>query len=61
MFSLLSAQENVAVLNFTARDVSEVEAQVVSDRVRIALKNSGLYNVIERDIMDKVLGEQAFQ
>jgi TolB-like protein len=52
---------NIAVLNFTARNVSEVEAQVVSDRIRIAMKNTGKFTIIERNLMDKLLGEQQFQ
>ncbi len=55
------ARTNIAVLNFTARDVTDVEAQVVSDRIRIALKNSGKFTVIERNLMDKLLNEQKFQ
>ncbi len=57
----LSAQTNIAVLNFTARDVTNIEAQVVSDRIRIALKNTGSFTVIERNLMDRLLGEQSLQ
>lgn|GEM_PF-1624394 len=52
---------NIAVLNFTARNVNEVEAQVVSDRIRIAMKNTGKFTIIERNLMDKLLNEQRFQ
>jgi len=52
---------NIAVLNFIARNVTEVEAQVVSDRIRIAMKNTGKFTIIERNLMDKLLGEQRFQ
>jgi TolB-like protein len=52
---------NIAVLNFTARNVTEVEAQVVSDRLRIAMKNTGKFTIIERNLMDKLLNEQRFQ
>lgn len=61
LIQLVFAQTNIAVLNFTARDVTDVEAQVVSDRIRIALKNSGKFTVIERNLMDKLLNEQKFQ
>jgi curli biogenesis system outer membrane secretion channel CsgG len=52
---------NIAVLNFTARNVTEVEAQVVSDRLRIAMKITGKFTIIERNLMDKLLNEQRFQ
>jgi len=57
----LAQMSNIAVLNFTARNVTEVEAQVVSDRIRIAMKNTGKFTIIERNLMDKLLGEQRFQ
>lgn len=55
------SQTNIAVLNFTARDVTKTEAQVVSDRIRIAMKNTGKFTIIERNLMDKLLNEQQFQ
>lgn len=60
--SVLIAQKiNIAVLSLTANNVPNVEAAVVSDRIRIALKSSGSYNVIEREIMENILGEQELQ
>ncbi|MBU0711757.1 PEGA domain-containing protein, partial [bacterium] len=59
--SPLIAQTNIAVLNFTARDVTGTEAQVVSDRIRIALQKSSDFTVIERNLMDRLLKEQSLQ
>jgi len=50
--------KNIAVMNLTPRNVSEVEASVVSDRIRIALKQTGKFTVIERELMSKLLEEQ---
>lgn len=53
--------KNIAVMNLTPRNVSEVEASVVSDRIRIALKQTGKFTVIERELMSKLLEEQQLQ
>ncbi|MFA4906650.1 MAG: PEGA domain-containing protein [archaeon] len=53
--------KNIAVLNFTSRGTTDIEAQVVSDRIRINLKQSGKLIIVERELVDKVLSEQKFQ
>lgn len=53
--------KNIAVMNLTPRDLSEVEASVVSDRISIALKQTGKFTVIERELMSKLLEEQQLQ
>ncbi len=65
MISSISAQEtnrrNLAVYEFEPRGVSTVEAQVISDRIRIEIGKLGVYNIIERGLMEEVINEQAFQ
>lgn len=53
--------ENLAVFPFDARGVSEIEALAITDRIRYYVQNSENYNVIERDKMNLILKEQAFQ
>jgi len=60
----LSAQtkpKNVSVLRFTAQNVSDTDAVIVSDLLSVALVKSGTYRVLDRMNMDKILKEQAFQ
>ncbi len=54
-------RRNLAVYEFEPRGVSSVEAQVISDRIRIEIDKLGVYNIIERGLMEEVLREQAFQ
>ena len=51
----------VAVLKFEPRNISEAEAVILSDRLRAELVNTGQYNVLEREQMDKILREQKLQ
>ena len=53
--------KNIAVMNLTPRDLSEVEESVVSGRISITLKQTGKFTVIERELMSKLLGEQQLQ
>lgn len=53
--------KNIAVMNLTPRNVSEVEASVVSGRISIALKQTGKFTIIERELMSKLLEEQQLQ
>jgi len=52
---------NVAVAEFTGKNVSQADASIVSDFLRIELVNTGLFNVMDRNNMDSVLAEQKFQ
>ncbi|MCU0607854.1 MAG: PEGA domain-containing protein [Candidatus Edwardsbacteria bacterium] len=51
----------VAVLQFEPRSISQAEAVILSDRLRAELVNTGHYNVLEREQMDKILREQKLQ
>jgi TolB-like protein len=52
---------NIAVTEFDARGVSQVESLTISDFFRTALVNIGTLNVLDRNNMDKILAEQKFQ
>jgi len=52
----------IAVLTLkNANDVSDGEAQIITDRLRIELFKTGNVEVMEREQMDVVLKEQGFQ
>lgn len=51
----------VAVLGLDPNGVSEPEARALSDRLRIEIFNAGVYEVMERDKMNRILDEMQFQ
>lgn len=51
----------VAVGDLTPRGVSGSDAAIISDRLRAVLIQTGKVRVLERQEMDKILREQAFQ
>ncbi|MFH0947907.1 MAG: PorV/PorQ family protein [Elusimicrobiota bacterium] len=52
---------NLAVADFVAKNVSQSDASIVADFVRTELVNIGVYKVIEKASMDKILAEASFQ
>ena len=65
LISSISAQDigrrNLAVYTFDARGVSSIEAEAITDRIRLEVSKANVYIVIERGLMEEVLKEQAFQ
>lgn len=63
LLQLLAAQErnNIAIYEFEARGLSVIEAQSVTDRIRLEMARSDKYSVIEREMMEQILLEQDFQ
>lgn len=59
--SIIFAQSNLAVLEFDPKGVSETDAGIITDRLRIAIFETGKYTIIEREKMKDILSEQAFQ
>jgi len=51
----------VAVLELDPNGVTESEAKALSDRLRIEIFNAGVYEVMERDKMNRILDEMEFQ
>jgi len=51
----------IAVLAFEPKNVKKEEASVIADFLSTELVNSGIFLVVERENIDKVLREQAFQ
>lgn len=52
---------NIAVADFSGKNVSQADASIVADFLRTELVQTGIYNVIEKANMDKILAEAAFQ
>ncbi|MCX5785105.1 MAG: PorV/PorQ family protein [Elusimicrobia bacterium] len=52
---------NVAVADFSGKNVSQADASIVTDFLRTELVTTGLFNVMDRNNMDTVLAEQKFQ
>ena len=61
LFSFVSAQETIAVIEFEGLGISQTEAKALTNRLRDELVNTGKYTVIERGKMEEILKEQAFQ
>ena len=59
---LVFAQDiTIAVLEFEGKGVSQSETSTLTDRLRDEIFKTGVYNVLERGLMDDVLKEQGFQ
>ena len=52
---------NIAVAEFTGKNVSQADASIVGDFLRTELVNTRLFLVMDRNNMDSVLAEQKFQ
>lgn len=59
--SALSGKPQIAVLNLEGRGISENDAATLSERLRGQLVKTNAFIVIDRENMDKTLGEQGFQ
>ena len=63
-FSLASAQDfrqTVAVIDFDASGISQLEATSLTNRFRTAVGDVGAMRLVERGMMEEVLQEQGFQ
>ncbi len=57
----LSAQVNIAVIEFGGKNVLPGDASALTDRLRVELFLTGKFIVLEREKMDAILKEQQFQ
>lgn len=53
---------NIAVISFSTKDVTGGEAEIITELIRTEIVNMGIgfYNVLDRQYVDKVMGEHAF-
>lgn len=58
----IEANANIAVLSFSTKEVSDLEASIVSDLLRTEIVNLGAsyFNVLDRQYVNKVLSEHHF-
>jgi hypothetical protein len=56
-----TSKQTIAVLDFQANNASAGDAAFVSEFVRSAVVKAGVYNVVDKKNMEKILAEQAFQ
>ena len=61
LHSVSSAQTSIAVIDFEGKGVTNVEASALTDRLRTELFNIGGYKVVERGMMEEILGELGYQ
>jgi len=61
IFSSLFAQTQIAVVEFQANGVSQIEARALTDRLVLELFKTGEFTVLEREMLDKIIDEQKFQ
>ena len=64
LFSLVSAQDfrqTVAVIDFDASGISQLEATSLTNRFRTAVGDVGAMRLVKRGMMEEVLQEQGFQ
>ena len=64
LFSLASAQDfrqTVAVIDFDASGISQLEATSLTNRFRTAVGDVGVMRLVKRGMMEEVLQEQGFQ
>lgn len=59
--TLIFAQISIAVLELDGKGLSEMEASILTDRLRHELFQTGRYRVVERDMMGEIIDEQGFQ
>lgn len=60
-YSTSKAVTNIAVVQFSSRGISQEQAAILTDRLRVELVNTGEFKVFERDMMEKILEEQGLQ
>lgn len=52
---------SIAVTQFDATNMAEGDVRILTDRLRSELIEIGVYNVVERSLMEEILKEQNFQ
>ena len=53
--------QSIAVIEFEAKGISQIEASALSDELEMHLTNRGGYTLVERGKVEEVLQEQGFQ
>jgi len=59
--STAEEKPNVAVLDFTAKNLSRDDADIIAEFFKSELTKTGKFNVLDRNHINKILNEQRFQ
>jgi TolB-like protein len=59
--SAQDSKPSIAVNDLVAKGVNATDADIISERIRVDLVNSGVFRVMERGQMAEILKEQGFQ
>ena len=54
-------KKNIAVLGFSSNSLNKIDLDIITSRLTELLVKSGLYKVIERNEIKKIIDEQVFQ
>lgn len=61
MLSFGLGQTTIAVVDFSGYGISQTEVFALTNRLRNELHRTGVFSVIERELMEEILVEQSFQ
>jgi len=61
LFTILNAQERIAILQFEGSGVNFITAKNITNRFSYELSKTNRFDIVEREMMDKILQEQKFQ
>ena len=59
--SWIIGQERIAVMKFEGSGVDEITSKNITDRFSYELSKTRRFDIVEREMMDKILEEQKFQ
>ena len=59
--ALTQTPVNIAILDLEGKNISQTEASILTDKLRVELYKTGKFLIIERAQMDEILTEQGFQ
>jgi len=59
--TMLKAQTNIAVIDFSGKNVSATDAAILTERLGAELFSTNKYIILERNKIDEILKEQQFQ
>ena len=60
-FTWINAQEKIAVVEFVGSGVDPVTAKIITERFSSELSKTNRFDIVEREMMTKILEEQKFQ
>lgn len=61
LLSWLMAKERIAVMQFEGSGVDDITAKIITKKFSYELSTTNRFDIVEREMMDKILEEQKFQ